>query len=145
MRRTLFVCLLCLLLIGCGKEEEPKTVVSQITYKVDTGDTVEIVMSSKTGYSIELLGDDSIIIKSESNIADVRFTDTIDVLDYTSTMVPRVMANYPAYWLDTKQGKTCALLLGENTTMLVRSLADTDSVSEALDCCEIYIYRRVSK
>lgn len=140
MKKYTIVLVLCLLLSGCGKEDPPPTVVSKITYRVDTGDTVEVVMTSTDGYSIELLNDDSIIIKSNEDIADVKFTDTSDVLTYTSDTVPKVLANYPAYWLETKSGDTLALMLGDDTTMLVTSLVDTDYVTAALNCCDIFIY-----
>lgn len=143
MKKFLIACLLVTsLLTGCGsKQEEVPVKTEYVTYQVDTGNTVALLMETQHGYSLKGSKKESHFTENGDVIADFSFADTAEVLRYTEGLVPSVMAGHPCFDLATDEKIMKAIILSDNTSMVIAmNEENTKSVSNAIELCTIYCY-----
>ncbi|MCM1215037.1 MAG: hypothetical protein NC548_11010 [Lachnospiraceae bacterium] len=141
-KRWLLLLVLCLVLTGCGNQNKqaPLVTTAYITYQVSTKDTVEILYETQDGFDIEGSTAKSRIVDNGETLGSIEFASTADVLSYTKGVVPITVAGYPCFKLPTEKADAAALVLGDNTSMILTAKNDYTSMIDAIDCCTIWCY-----
>lgn len=133
--------ILCLLLTGCGSQEQSVTYFNQFTYNVNKTETVELLFETdETLVSVQKDGEVELCLGG-SSVATLQFADTDDIMQYTADVVPDVIANKPYYRLPATFDYVSAVILNDSTSMVLVATDNTyENVENLLAQCTAYAY-----